>query len=120
MKVVMDTNFVMEVVRNKIELERELKRIVEYPYDLYIIRGTREELKKIAEEKKGKERQTAKLALEIIKDVKTLEASGRNVDEKLASVSDKNTIIATQDKELKKKIRERIIVVRQKKYLKLI
>jgi len=120
MKLVMDTNFVMEVARNKIDLERELKRIMEYPYELYIISGTREELKKIAEEQKGKDRGTAKLALEMIKDVKTLEVNGKNVDEKLVDVSDKNTIIATQDRELKKKIKGRIIVVRQKKYLKLI
>lgn len=49
-----------------------------------------------------------------------LKADGKNVDEKIKNLSDNNTIIATQDKELKKKIKGHIIVVRQKKHLQLI
>lgn len=119
-RVVMDTNFIIEVAKNKINLERELKRIVDFPYKLFMVEGSREELGRIINEQRGRERETAKLALDLTKDVKTIHAEGRSVDEKLTRIADKDTIIATQDRELKKKIKGQVIVVRQNKYLKLI
>jgi len=119
-RIVMDTNFIMEVARNRIDLERELKRILEFPYETFMIEGTEEELNKIAREQKGKERETAKLAIILIRNIKTIPAQGSSVDEKLVNITDKDTIIATQDRELKKKIKYNKITIRQKKYLRLI
>lgn len=119
-RIVMDTNFIMEVAKNKIDLARELKRVIDFPHTLFIIEGSSDELKRIMSEQKGKEREAAKLATLLTKEFKTLKGEGKNVDEKLANLSDKDTIIATQDKGLKKKIKCQIIVVRQKKYLQLI
>ncbi len=120
MRIVMDTNFIMEVVKNKIDLQKELKRVIDSNFELYVIEGTKEELEKIAETQRNKDRETAKIALELIKNIKTAQAEGKRVDEKLLDIAEKDTVIATHDKELKKKIKGRKIVVRQKKYLQLV
>ncbi|MEM4245542.1 MAG: ribonuclease VapC [Candidatus Nanoarchaeia archaeon] len=119
-RIVLDTNFVIEVAKNKIDLKKEIGRILDYPYKIFIVKGVAEELNKIIKEQKGKNKEAAKLALSIIKGIKNLETEGKSVDEKLANLSDKNTIIATQDKQLKKKIKGQVITVRQKKYLQLL
>lgn len=119
-KVVMDTNFVMEVVKSKIDLKKELDRVLDFPYRLFIVEGTINELKNIANEQKGRERKFAKLALGMVKDISSLEAEGNYVDEKLLKISGKDTIIATQDKGLKRKIKGNLITVRQRRYLTLI
>ncbi len=119
-RIILDTNFIMETAKNNIDLGKELLRIIDSSYKLCIAEGTREELKKIAKENKMRDREAAKFGLKMTEKMDTLKAEGKNVDEKIKNLSDDNTIIATQDKELKKRIKGHIIVVRQKKHLQLI
>jgi len=42
---------------------------------------------------------------------------GEHVDDILSSIDDPKTIIGTQDKELKKHLKTKILIIRQKKYL---
>ncbi len=110
----------MEIVRNRIDLEKEIKRILDFPYKLFIMKGSREELNKIISQQNLKEGKVAKVALELIKNMDIIDADGASVDERLIQVSGKDTIIATQDRELKKRLKGQMIVVRQKMYLRLI
>ena len=103
-KVILDTNFLMAVSQFKVDIFSEIRRICDFKYELFIIDKTINELESIIETQKGK-------------NIKTKEGT---VDELIVKISNKNTIVATQDMELKRKLREKgvsLIVLRQKKYL---
>lgn len=120
MKVILDTNFIMEIARNKIDFRQELKRILDVDYEIYVMEGSIRELEGIIKNQKGKERETARLGLSLIKNIKTVDIEGKTVDDKIANIAGEDVLIATQDKVLKKRIKGKIIVVRQNKYLGLL
>lgn len=121
-KIVLDTNFLMIPGLEGVDIFSEIERICDFPYRLYIIDKTVSELYNIIEKQKGKHKAAAKLALSLIKskdlNIMTLK-SARDVDNLLLSLKDE-CIIATQDKELKKKIGKNLIVLRSKHCLKLL
>ena len=130
-KIILDTNFLVSSVHFKADIFSEIKRIYSFNYQICILDKIVDELKKLAETGKPKDRASAKISLELIKKkkikiVKTPSKNKRvkNVDLLILNLIKKgNFIVATQDKELKREIRKKgvpIIVLRQKKYLKLI
>ena len=130
-KIILDTNFLVSVVKFKVDLFSELQRICDFKYTVYIVEGTINELEKLAETGKPKDTISAKISLELIKKkkikiIKTPLKNKRvkNVDLLILNLIKKgNFIVATQDKELKREIGKKgvpLIVLRQKKYLKLI
>ena len=130
-KIILDTNFLVSAIRFKIDIFSELQRICDFKYIVYIVEGTINELEKLVETGKPKDTISAKISLELIKKkkikiIKTLSKNKRvkNVDLLILNLIKKGDfIVATQDKELKREIRKKgvpIIVLRQRKYLKLI
>ena len=105
-KILLDTSFLITAAKNKIDYVEELKG-----YQLYALDKVITELEKL---KKGK------LALIILKKkkIKILKTnSKKSVDDLL--VEKKPYAVATQDKELKKRLKNRkIFTIRQKKYIK--
>lgn len=121
-KIIIDTNFLMAVSQFKVDIFSEIKRISDFKYELCIIDKTINELESIIEKQKGKNKAAAKLALTIIKNkkLKKIKTPAGTVDDLIVKISNKDTIVATQDMELKRKLREKhvpMIVLRQKKYL---
>jgi rRNA-processing protein FCF1 len=119
MKVILDTNFLVDLARFKIDLE-EIPTLLQEPVDFIVLSSTIQELKKI-EKNKGKLGSLAKFALEIIKlkQIKVLEEK-ESPDKAFLSIADKNTIIATNDSKLRKKLKKlgiKTIYLRAKKYL---
>lgn len=124
-EVILDTNFLMAVSQFKVDIFSEIERISDFKYELCIIDKTVDELESIIENQKGKNKAAAKLALSIIKTkkLKKIKTPEGTVDDLIIKISNKDTIVATQDMELKRKLREKrvpMIVLRQKKYLILI
>lgn len=112
-KIILDTNFIIEIIKNKIDLMKELDRITESGYEILILDKTLDELKKI----KTIEAKIALKLTEKIKKIKTEDTS--YVDDILVKIQDKNTLIATQDKELKKRLKYRKIIIRNKSHLQI-
>ena len=121
-KVVLDTNFILSCVRQKIDF---LEKIQLRGMKILLPEEVLDEIKKI--ENSGRKlhlRENAQLAL------KTLEKTGfekikletENVDDGLVKFSEKNkdVIIATLDRELKKRIKKPKLVIRGKKKLEII
>lgn len=112
MKVILDTDFIINCLKYKIDVLAELSRIMDQPYEVCILDQTISELK-------GKPLE--KLALAFIKSLKVIETKkDKPVDELV--FEQKDIIVATQDKELKEKLKKAkipIIFIRQKSYLKL-
>ncbi|HLC86081.1 MAG TPA: hypothetical protein VJG30_02255 [Candidatus Nanoarchaeia archaeon] len=109
--IVFDTNFLIYIAKYQIDLFSEIERICSFSYSLNVLSGTIEELEKV----KPKE-------LNLIKKYLTkfnVIPSEGNVDDALVEYSEKGCIIGTQDRELKKRLKDSCIVIRQEKYLEL-
>ena len=65
-RIVLDTNFLLAVSQFHIDIFSELERILDFPYKIYVVDKTIDELNKVLESG-GKGKSAAKLALDIIK-----------------------------------------------------
>ena len=117
--IILDTNFIIEVLKNKIDLKGELSKICNFPFKIFVLDRIKNELDNIIEKQGGKNKELAKLALSYIKNLDILETKRDNVDEILIELS-KESIIATQDKQLKSRLKKPFIILKQKKILELI
>ena len=113
MKVIPDTNFLMAISQFKIDILTELK-----PNEIIIIDKTIKELKNLKEKEKTKMHAT--IALKLIKGLPILKTKDGKTDDILAELSKEGYIIATQDQGLKRRLKNTYIVIRQKKYLRIV
>lgn len=126
-KVILDTNFLLIPGELGVDIFSELERIMEEKYKVCIMEATMRELEELIERKrKSQEGFNAKLGYIMAKqkNLKTLKGSSSTyADDSIVSYAEKNpdkVIVATQDKELIKrlnKINVKTIGLRQKKYL---
>jgi len=126
-KIYLDTNFLLIPAQFNVDIYEEIKNICDFQYELIVLEGSLYELNKIIREQKGANIQAAKLGLSIL-EAKIKEKSlyiitfskDSIVDDKLVELTDKETYVATQDKELKRRIKDKggkIITLRNKKIL---
>jgi len=126
-KVILDTNFLLIPRQFNVNIFAEIDRIMNVPYKLCIIDKSIEELNKISVLGKQKDVNATKLAVALIgslikqKSLKTITSSPElSVDDTIVKIANKKVYIATQDKELKKRVKEKkakVITLKQKKYL---
>ncbi|MDP6547456.1 MAG: nucleotide-binding protein [Candidatus Woesearchaeota archaeon] len=126
-KILLDTNFLLAVYQFKVDIFTELDRVCNFDFKLFVLDKTIEELKKIVEEQKGKNKEAAKIALKLIaiKKINIIKTkSNIKTDDVIRDVAAKdNYIVATQDKDLKRRLINQgasVIVLRQKKVLAII
>tara|TARA_Y100000310_G_scaffold233475_1_gene236330 strand:+ start:7558 stop:7944 length:387 start_codon:yes stop_codon:yes gene_type:complete len=120
-KIVLDTNFLLSVYDLKIDIFEEIFNCMDCKYELFVINQTINELEKLIN-KTGfsKKQRAAKFALNLLKSkikakkIVVLKVPGDNVDDILAGLE--GYIIATNDKELKKRCKK-VITIKQKKYM---
>ncbi len=111
--IILDTNFLVHCLDWKIRFEEEVQRIVDETYTLAVLDKTIQELKTL----KG---QPAKIALHLTERYKVLKTESHGyTDDDILQFDDTNHILATQDKELKKRWQGQIITIRKKSYLEL-
>ncbi len=121
-KVVLDTNFLLIPGQLGIDIFSGIEEVMKYPYKLYIFDRTIEELEKIKSEQTGKHRDAAKLALELVKSkhLNIIRSTSNQIVDDLIfelALTDRDVIVATQDKGLKKRVKHNIIYLKQKKYI---
>jgi rRNA-processing protein FCF1 len=124
MKVLLDTNFIITCVKQKIDilnaefsLEREIKWIVpiEVVKELEELMG-RKDINLV-------DRGSAKLGLEILENLKPnyIELKNSNVDKGIENyLFGKDIVLATLDKALKRKVKNRKMIIRGKKNLEIV
>ena len=108
MKLLVDSNFLIDLVRFKIGLDslKELQFEIG-KFEIIILKQVFDELKKIANSKK-KEAKFAKIAIDWVKENgKIEEFYDESADKAILNFCDKNTIVATNDKKLRKKLKEK-------------
>jgi len=114
MRVILDTNFLIDCLRFKIDLSELAGN------ELFVTDSIVFETEKITK-RRAKESSLANLALEFINGnkLKILESEG-NTDDSLIKYSKKGYAIATNDRALKAKLKKagaKLIYIRQKRYL---
>ena len=121
-KIILDTNFLLIPLQFKVDIFSEIDRICHFKYKLCIVDKTIDELNKIIETQKSKDKFAAKIALEIIRRKRIVKIKTKDgvVDDLILEVLDKDHILATQDALLRKRALEKgteVIFLRSKKYL---
>lgn len=115
LRVLLDTSFLMLTSEVKTNIFNEIEKIIQRKPEFITIQSVINELKRIIEKGKIKEKKKASMALKIIKseNIKIIDDAGipgDNVDEKILNLakilSNERIIIATNDRELKKHLRE--------------
>lgn len=120
MKIILDTNFFIDLSRFKVNLE-ELHSLIQEPYTLATVDSVVNELIKLST-KKTKSSTYAKVALEIIEstNMEVLQTGIKIADNSILSLADKKTLVATNDFYLRKKLKNKgikTIYIRSKKHL---
>lgn len=124
-KIIIDTNFLLIPEQFKVDIISEIARIMDTGYKLYVIDKTVDELNGIIEKEAPKYRDAAKIGLLILKknnicEIKTHEGNVDDLIFEAACEDVKDTIVATQDRELKARLKKKgvkAIALRQKHYL---
>jgi len=124
-QIILDTNFLMIPANFKVDIFEEIRRICDFGYKLFILDKTLDELNNIIEKQSTKHKAAAQLALEMIKinAIDIIKTEQGHTDNIILNIAEKgNTIVATQDSELKKSLEQKnipLIVLRQKSHLML-
>ena len=123
-KILLDTNFLMICYQSKVDIFSEIERICSFRYKIYVLDKSIDELKSIIERQKGKNKEAAKIALQLlkIKDVNIIKTNSKKQTDDIINdlASEEGYIVATQDKDLKRKLVNQgatVIALRQKKLL---
>jgi uncharacterized protein len=125
-KIIIDTNFLLLPGEFRIDIFSEIHKVADFHYKLFIIDKTVDELNKIinSKESKSKDKLYAKIGLHLIesKKVEKIKTAIDDVDDAIVEAADKDTVVATSDKELKRRLREKgvkILNLMKKQYLKI-
>ena len=124
-KVFFDTNFLMLLGSQGLDIFTAVSDLLEEPYELCVLDATLRELRNIFEGKtkaKGADKFNAKLGYILAKQkgLKTVRSSTAHVDDALVTVANENTYVATLDKTLQGRLKEQgatIIYVKGKNQL---
>ncbi len=120
MKVILDTNFLIIPYTMGIDIFSELERICGV-CDLYIVDKTMDELTNIINTQKGKDRDAAKIALSLIENkgiISLKTEKNKIVDDLIVDIAENGEfIVATNDKELRNRLKCKTIILKSKKFL---
>lgn len=121
-KIILDTNFLLIPIQFRLDIFAEIDRICLFKYNLFIVDKTIDELKGIIAKQKGKNREAAKIALQLIKkkNLGIIKTEKGKVDDLILDSLQKNSILATQDVLLRKRAVKKgckAIILRSKRYL---
>jgi len=135
-RVILDTNILLVPGQCKVDIFSELDRLLDEPYEIVILKGTMDELKKIIDGKTGAtgaDKQTAKLGQLLIKHIEERSAAAstksqckalkiiqgsknKYVDDAILEIAEDDAFVATNDSALKRRLLEkgcRVIYLQQ-------
>jgi rRNA-processing protein FCF1 len=127
MKILLDTNFVLTCAKQKIDFPSIANEIIDEQIEWLVPQDVLNELGQLKDRHGMKRinRQAARLAFEIIEainvDIIDLPGKNPNIDIKIVNyLIDKPIVLATLDKNLKSRVKNKILTVRGKKNLEII
>ena len=120
-KIILDTNFLTIPYQFNVDIFEEIDRIMEEDYELITLDKVLEELKRM---KKGKDAIAARIGLELIekKNIKVINTDEKKVDNAIVKLANKDMIVATNDRVLREKLKNKnvkVLYLRSKKHLEM-
>jgi len=120
-RIILDTNFLTIPYQFNIDIFEEIDRVVEGEYELITLDCVVDELEKL-KKTRGKNAAAAKVGLILIKEknVKVIKTNEKKVDNVIYKIADNKTIVATNDRDLIKKLKNKnvkILYLRSKKHI---
>ena len=120
-RILLDANFLTIPYYFRIDIFEEIGKLMEEKYEMVTLDKIVEELERLAK-KGGKSGVAAKIGLELIrkKKIKLIKTEGGRTDELIERIANKDFIVATNDAELRRKLKEKgikTIYLRAKKHL---
>ena len=126
MKILLDTNFILTCAKQKIDFPEITNQITSQPIEWIIPQDVLNELDNIKRraETKTKDKQAVELSFQLLQNLKhkiiNLPGKNPNIDIKIVSyVLDKPIVLATLDKNLKSRVKNKILTIRGKKNLEI-
>ena len=121
-KIVLDTSFLVAAYELKVDVIEGIFNVCDFKYELFVLDGTINELERLINSSSLSRKQAAKYALKLVQShkIKVLKNEIEHVDDALVALN--GYIIATEDSELKKRLRKKnikILNIRQKKLVML-
>ncbi len=124
--VILDTNFLVDCLAWKVDFFSELGRILPFTYRLVVLDKTLDEIDTIITEGRQDARIGARLAKQLImkKRIGIVPTHKKGyTDTLILKTAARDAIVATQDQNLKRRLKAKgipVVVIRQRKYLELI
>ncbi|RME55434.1 hypothetical protein D6777_00510 [Candidatus Woesearchaeota archaeon] len=121
--IVLDTNFLVTAYKFKLDIFEELKNVLDTKFQVYIVDKTINELEKLIKSGKLTDKVGAMVSIKYLKrkNIKIINTVQDNdVDELLLALSPAQFIVATQDKALKKRLKQKkfkVLTIRQRKQI---
>ena len=127
MKILLDTNFIITTTKQKIDIQTLANEIITEPIEWLVPQDVLNELGNLKDRKGAKvaDKHAAELSFEIIKtlhaEIINLPGKNPNVDIKIVNyILDKPIVLATLDKNLKARVKNKILTTRGKNNLELL
>ncbi len=125
-KIILDTNFLLIPGKFRVDIFTEIRCLVDFQYRFFIIDRTIYELNQIIEDSKAKakDRECARIGLDLIRvrKIEKIKSNKKNVDDVIVEKADKDTVVATSDRELRKRLKKKgvkVIFLKKKQVLAL-
>jgi rRNA-processing protein FCF1 len=125
--ILIDTNFILTATKQKIDIQEAANQIITEKIEWLIPQDVLNELGNLKDRSgtKTKDRQAAALSFEIMKTLNPkiveLPTKNPNIDIKIVNyILDKPIVLATLDKNLKSRVKNKILTIRGKKTLEII
>ena len=111
MKIILDANFLFVPLKFKIDVFEGITQLLNQKFEPILLSTTQRELKRMAETGSPQIRKQATMALKLAEKCKTIDVKklGEETDDDviLRVASEWKSIVATNDRELRKKLRDR-------------
>lgn len=127
MKILLDTNFILTCVKQKLDIKEKISEVTSQSVKWIVPQDVLNELGNIKDKSGTKvaDKQAASLSFEILQTLKPeiVELPGKNpnVDIKIVNyILDKPIVLATLDRGLKSRVKNKILTIRGKKNLELV
>lgn len=110
MEVILDTNFIISCIRNRIDFLNELKNL---GFKIIVPREIFDELKDLRKNSSHEDKVAVEVALSLFeknKNIKKTRLGAKNVDEGLIEMGKKGAYIATLDSYIKRSVKNKVVI----------
>lgn len=111
-KIILDTNFLTIPYKFKVDIFEEIDNLISEEHEIITLDGVVRELEHLSKET-GENAAAARIGLDLLKknQVKIIPVQEKNVDDAIVELSNQETLVATNDKQLINRLKTKSVKV---------